>query len=54
MSEQLTRITGRMKPLNDAPFFVANVEDIDAAELQNSESEFPKTSLKNYLSNLQE
>ena len=50
-NEMTTRIIGRIKPVADAPFFVTGVENIDAAEVRGVSSNFPDTSLKNYLQN---
>lgn len=49
MAEQLTQVTGRLKQQNNAPFFLVNVEDIDAAEAFSCSSKYPDTSLLNFL-----
>ena len=52
MAEQLTRVTGRLKQKDDAPFFIVNTEDIDASDIGEKSSSYPTTSLKEYLKNL--
>lgn len=52
-NEMITRVIGRIKPAADAPFFITGAENIDAADIRGVPSNFPNTSLKNYLSDLQ-
>ncbi len=54
MSEQLTRLTGRIKQKDDAPFFLVNIGDIDAAEAFDSSSNYPSTSLLVYLQSVKD
>lgn len=53
MAEQLTQVTGRLKQQNNAPFFLVNVEDIDASIINNANSVYPDTSLRHFLAGLQ-
>lgn len=51
-NEQITQITGKIKQIPNAPFFVADTKDIDASDIVNTESLYPTTSLSAYLRNL--
>lgn len=54
MAEQLTRLTGRIKQKDDAPFFLVNIGDIDAAEAFGYSSKYPNTSLLVYLQSVKD
>lgn len=49
MSEQLTKVTGRVAQYNNASFFIVKAEDIDAATIMSANSDFTSTSLKDFL-----
>ena len=53
MSEQLTRIIGRLKQNQDSPFFIVKAEDIDAADINNNSTLYPDTSLSSFLRHMQ-
>lgn len=49
MSEQLTRVAGRIAQNNDAEFFLMNLADIAAADVMYVDSAFGTTSLRDFL-----
>lgn len=52
--EQITQLTGKIKQVPGAePFFLVDTGDINAADITGDTQNFPSTSLKNYLLNLQ-